>query len=114
MNRVKIAIMGILMAVSIAVIANAADDMGRDKFDLDGGGRGDMSFPHKLHQDTLGSCNTFHDLFPKELGGIEKMKADGKLKRRQVMNDSCIACHKVYKAKGKKFGPLRCNECHKR
>lgn len=42
------------------------------------------------------------------------MKAEGKLKRKQVMNVSCIACHKAYKAEGKKFGPIRCNECHKR
>ncbi len=114
MNRVKIAIMGIFMVISIAVIAIAADNMGRDQFDLDGGGRGDVDFPHKLHQDTLGDCNACHDIFPKELGGIEKMKAEKKLKGKQVMNDSCIACHKEYKANGKKFGPLRCNECHKR
>lgn len=113
MKKVKIAIVGISMMASIAVIAIAAENIGQEQFDLDGGGRGDVSFPHKLHQDTLGDCNACHDLFPKELGVIEKMKADNKLKRKQVMNASCIACHKEYKAKGKKFGPVRCNECHK-
>lgn len=67
MNRVKIAIMGILMVVSIAVLAIAADDMGQDKFDLDGGGRGDMSFPHKLHQDTLATATPAMTFFQKNL-----------------------------------------------
>ena len=114
MKTVKIAIMGLAMVVSIAVIGVAANTMGADRFALDGGGKGEIDFPHKIHQETLGDCKACHDVFPKELGVIKKMKTQKTLKRKQVMNDTCIACHKAYKAEGKKFGPIRCNECHKR
>jgi hypothetical protein len=51
-------------------------------------------------------------MFPKELGVIDKMKAEKTLKKKQVMNKACIACHKAYKKSGKDHGPTSCKECH--
>jgi hypothetical protein len=54
----------------------------------------DVHFPHHRHQDALGDCNICHDLFPKKLGSIDELKNQGKLKKKQVMQEHCIDCHK--------------------
>ncbi|MFH1155403.1 MAG: cytochrome c3 family protein [Pseudomonadota bacterium] len=96
----------------IAVIAVAGQNRGAQNISLDGGGRGNISFPHKIHQDTLTDCQACHDLFPQEPGAVLKAKQAGSLKNKQVMNEKCIACHKETKAAGKKTGPVKCSECH--
>lgn len=114
MKTVKIAMMGLLMVATIAVLSVAAKDMGPVQFSLDGGNKGAIDFPHKLHQDTLGDCKACHDVFPMEHGVIKKMKAQKELKAKQVMNKTCIACHRAYKAEGKEYGPISCKDCHKK
>lgn len=78
---------------------------------LKGGSLGNVSFPHKLHQEKLGSCETCHKLFPKEAGAIEKLIAAGTLKKKEVMNN-CKSCHVETKAKGHTAGPTSCKSCH--
>lgn len=39
-------------------------------------------------------------------GGPQKLKA--------VFHDMCLKCHKNMKKDGKKTGPVKCNECHKK
>jgi len=34
-----------------------------------------------------------HTLFPQVAGSIEKLKAEGKVKKKEAM-DQCVACHK--------------------
>lgn len=71
-----------------------------------------VSFPHKEHQDNLGSCKLCHDLFPQKPGIISAMKADKKLARKEVMNDKCLACHRKRLKAGKPAGPVQCKGCH--
>lgn len=76
------------------------------------GRRGWVAFPHHRHQDTLKDCQVCHTLFPREQGGIERLKKTGELVKKQVMNTHCIRCHKAAKKAGNKSGPTKCSKCH--
>jgi hypothetical protein len=76
--------------------------------------KGDVWFPHRQHQDNLGDCKICHDLFPQEAGTIQKMKADGTLKKKQVMNKKCLSCHRKMKKMNKPAGPTSCKKCHQK
>lgn len=108
-KTIFIAVVGILMAISIGV---AAQNTGAEKIVIDGGKPGNVSFPHKLHQDNLKDCNVCHGVFPEESGIIAKLKAEGKLKKQQVMNTQCLKCHKDTKNAGQPSGPTACASCH--
>jgi hypothetical protein len=91
----------------------AADvNKGAEKMELYGGKKGKIPFSHHLHQERLVDCNTCHTLFPQVAGSIEKMKSEGKLKKKQVMNTLCIKCHKSLKKAQKDHGPVTCSKCH--
>ena len=94
------------------VLAFAVENKGADQISLPGGTRGDVPFPHYLHQDKLEDCNICHATFPQEKGSIEKMKANGQLEKKHVMNKLCTKCHKEKKAAGEKTGPVTCKQCH--
>ena len=91
-----------------------AQNMGAKQMNLAGGSRGDVPFPHLGHQNRLDDCNACHRLFPQAKGSIEKLKAQGKLKSKQVMNKHCIKCHKQEKKAGRASGPTTCAQCHVR
>jgi len=96
----------------ITVLSLAVENKGADRISLPGGKRGDVPFPHHLHQDNLEDCTICHDTFPQQKGVIEKMKADGQLKKKRVMNTLCTKCHKEKKRAGQKTGPVTCKQCH--
>jgi hypothetical protein len=115
MRRSGIAVVMIVFLVGLAAaLAAAEQNKGAEKIELEGGTRGLVMFPHRQHQDNLADCNACHDLFPQEAGAIEKLKAEGTLKRQQVMNKQCIHCHKDRKRAGETTGPLTCSKCHQR
>lgn len=95
-----------------AVVAFAAQNYGPEKFDLNGGDKGDVPFPHHQHQNALKDCSACHDVFPKARESIDDMKAKQKLKAKQVMNKVCIKCHNEKKMAGEKTGPITCSQCH--
>ncbi len=99
-----------LMMVAFAVMAE--ENKGAESVVLYGGKSGNVPFPHHQHQETLKDCQTCHDLFPQEAGAIEKLKADGELKKKAVMNSKCTKCHRVLKKEGKPSGPTSCKKCH--
>ncbi len=92
--------------------ANAVQNSGAEQMSLEGGSRGVVPFPHHRHQNTLQDCDVCHSLFPQEQGGIERLKAEGKLIKKQVMNKHCIKCHKALKRQGSTSGPTTCAKCH--
>lgn len=104
----------ILIATFFVVIAMALAECGSgsEKMDLEGGKRGKVPFSHHLHQEILDDCNICHSIFPQESGAIESLKRKGKLESKQVMNRSCIRCHRVYRLAGKPHGPITCSKCH--
>jgi len=110
-RKVILAVIGILC---FAVLAIAEQNKGAEKIVLHGANMGDITFPHHQHQNVLGDCNLCHDLFPKEAGVIDKMKAGDELKKKQVMNTKCIRCHKEKKNEGVKTGPTSCSVCHQK
>ena len=112
--RTKAALYICLILISTAAIGISAQNMGPKEMNLAGGSRGEVPFPHLSHQKKLGDCNACHALFPQAKGGIEKLKAAGKLKAKQVMNKHCIKCHKAEKKAGNASGPTTCNSCHVR
>ena len=110
--RVKIIVAIIGIVFFTGAIAVAVQNQGAKDITLDGGKKGKISFPHHLHQDAIGDCNVCHDLFPKTAGIIKDLKEQNKLKKKQIMKGTCIACHKAKKKAGEKSGPTRCSQCH--
>ena len=91
----------------------AEENKGAESIVLNGGSIGSVTFPHGLHQGVFVDCKPCHELFGKEANVIDKMKAEGKLQKKQVM-DMCKNCHKELAAKGEKAGPTGCKDCHKK
>lgn len=90
-------------------------DHGAAQLEINGGSRGVVPFPHQRHQDTLGDCSICHDVFPQKVGGIDELKAQGTLNKKEIMNKHCIKCHRDRKRAGESYGPTgSCNGCHKR
>jgi hypothetical protein len=90
----------------------SAKSSGVENIILQGGESGVVPFPHKLHQDSFKDCGICHELFDQEIGTIEKLKDENKLKPKQVMNSQCLQCHRENKKAGKASGPISCTTCH--
>jgi len=60
----------------------------------------------------LEDCNICHSVFEQKVGIIEELKAQGKIKKKYVMNKLCTKCHKKMKKTGAKTGPTTCKNCH--
>jgi hypothetical protein len=101
-------------AVGLLPLDLGAQNMGAQEIKLAGGSRGEVPFPHLNHQNKLVDCNICHSIFPQTKGSIAKLKAEGKLKSKQVMNTHCIKCHKAEKRAGNASGPTTCAKCHVR
>lgn len=101
-----------ILSIAFAGMAFAAGN-GAETILLKGGSPGDVSFPHKKHQDTLKDCDACHKLFPQEADAIAKGIAAGTLKKKEAMKQ-CQECHKAAKAKGAPTGPTGCKDCHKK
>ncbi len=101
---IAVVIIGMMMAVAMAV---AEQNKGAKAIEILGGVKGNVAFPHHTHQETLKDCNICHDVFPQVPGSIDKLKAEGKLEKKQVMNSQCINCHKEKKKQGKRQVPPR-------
>ena len=95
-----------LLMVSLIVSNSTAFEInkGTPIIEMYGGGLGNISFPHQKHQNALEDCGLCHNLFPQEAGSIEKLKADEKLAKKQVM-EQCRDCHRENTAKGETAGP---------
>jgi hypothetical protein len=110
-------IFGLLIALVFVTAATAAlcmteQDKGAKDISLAGGKRGNVPFPHHLHQEKLVDCQICHVVFEQKSGSIEALKSQGKLKKKHVMNKLCTKCHKETKKAGEKSGPTTCKSCH--
>ncbi len=101
-----------LIAGAAAAVSMAVENQGAEKLELFGGKRGKVPFPHHQHQKNLGDCQICHSVFPQETGAIEKLKAEGSLKKKYVMNKLCTKCHREKKRAGQPSGPTTCTKCH--
>lgn len=108
----KAQVLLVSLAVLVAAAAVAVENKGAADMELEGGTRGKVPFPHHQHQTKLVDCKLCHDVFPQEKGVIEKLKKEGKLKPKYVMNKQCTKCHKEKKRAGEKSGPITCKQCH--
>ena len=110
----------ILLLISIVALpagamtagSMASQNKGAENINMEGGKRGDVPFPHRQHQAKLNDCQICHAVFPQKAGSIEALKAEGKLKKKHVMNKLCTKCHKEKKKAGEKSGPTTCKKCH--
>ena len=108
----KIILVALTMTLCGVFSAVALENQGAAQIPLEGGSRGVVPFPHHQHQNVLKDCQACHTLFPQEQGGIERLKKEGKLVKKQVMNKHCIKCHRATKKSGAKSGPTTCAKCH--
>ena len=109
---VRIIVAGLILALGGALSVPASENKGAEQINMDGGSRGMVPFPHHRHQNALGDCMVCHTLFPQEQGGIARLKREGVLVEKQVMNKHCIKCHRVKKREGASTGPTTCAKCH--
>jgi len=110
----KAKIIGVIIGLMFltCAIAAAVQNKGAKDIMLDGGKKGVVDFPHHQHQNEIGDCKVCHRIFPKTAGIIKDLKKQGKLKKKQVMNKTCVKCHKAKKKAGVKAGPTKCSACH--
>jgi hypothetical protein len=114
----KVLLRVVLISVAAIVIGSSAafsnndQNKGAESIEIEGGKRGKVPFPHRQHQERLVDCKICHSVFPQKAGSIEELKAQGKLKKKHVMNKLCTKCHKKTKKAGKKTGPTKCAKCH--
>ena len=101
-----------LIGGSFIAVSLATENQGAENIKLEGGKRGKVAFPHRQHQKNLGDCQICHAVFPQESGAIRKLKSQGKLKKKYVMNKLCTKCHKKTKKAGQRSGPTKCKNCH--
>jgi len=88
-----------------------AQNKGAKDIVIPGGTTGSVTVRHHLHQDALGDCNLCHNLFPQTAGIVQKLKDEGKLEKKKVMNQ-CQKCHREKTSAGLKAGPVTCKGCH--
>ena len=101
----------IVAAAFCLISAAPSENRGAPEIMIDAAKKGEVSFPHKRHQDALTDCNKCHTLFPKEKGSIRKGITEGRLDKKQVMT-YCRNCHKEMADAGEKTGPTSCSKCH--
>ena len=90
----------------------ADQNQGRNKISLYGGKSGTILFPHHTHQKIVADCQTCHVNFAQEEGALGAAKKSEVLKKKQVMNKTCLKCHRALKKAGEKSGPTNCKGCH--
>lgn len=107
----------VLIVASVIFIAGlsfAANSKGAKDIIIPAGKQGDVNFSHQKHQEFIRDCMLCHDLFPQQMGSIKDLIEKGTLKKKQVMTQQCLECHKAKKEAGEKAGPVSCSQCHNR
>ena len=110
---VKMGLVVVFFAAAMCTGATVETDNGAKEIMIDAGPKGSVFFPHRQHQEMESiTCQACHELFPQEPGSIARLKNEGTLKARQVMNNLCISCHRKTALAGRPSGPRSCNICH--
>jgi hypothetical protein len=99
-----------LFLAPVLILADQAK--GSKEISINGGNKGNILLPHHLHQAAIKDCQTCHAVFAQEPGAIDTAKKTGDLKKKQVMNKTCLKCHRAMKKAGDKTGPTSCSGCH--
>jgi len=81
-----------------ALVAFAGTAFAADVIDLPAS-KGNVSFPHKKHQEMLKNCSKCHAKAPGKIAELGKDWA----------HKTCKGCHSEMKK-----GPTSCNDCHKK
>jgi hypothetical protein len=110
----KVLFITLTIFIISSVAGLAVENKGSVMLTLEGGKQGAVAFPHHQHQTKLDDCQVCHGVFPQTKGAIKKMKAEGKLKPKAVMNKQCVKCHRKERKAGNASGPVTCVTCHKR
>ena len=87
----------IIAALALTIFA-AGTAMAADTITLPAK-NGNVTFNHKMHQDTLKDCKICHEKGPGKIEGFGK----------DFAHKTCKGCHEE-----KKAGPTKCGECHKK
>jgi hypothetical protein len=111
-KTIAVLVLAMLTAAGWAWASGTPTNKGAAEMVLEGGTSGSVAFPHQRHQDKLTDCNVCHAAFPQKAGSIEALKAQGKLAKKQIMNEQCTKCHKEKRQAGEKAGPTTCTTCH--
>lgn len=77
-----------------------------------GGAMAEVTFPHHVHQNAVNNCNACHSVFPMTPSIIKEKISLQEFRKQQVMNGTCLECHKAMMKAGETTGPVVCNQCH--
>jgi ribosomal protein L40E len=91
------------MILSVIAIASETSE----RLQIKGGFMGGVTFSHDLHNNIVNSCQKCHAVFPQKLGAIQELKDNKTLRKKHVMKQVCISCHK-----SENSGPTMCYRCH--
>ena len=95
-----------------SVFTFAGETQGRKEISLNGGASGNILFPHHRHQEIVKDCQTCHGDFDQTEGALAAAKKADILKKKQIMNNTCLKCHRAMKKAKEKTGPVSCKGCH--
>ena len=90
MKRIISAVALTLFAASMAMAADTITLPAKN---------GNITFPHKMHQELLKDCKKCHEKGPGKIEGFGK----------DFAHKTCKGCHEEMKK-----GPTKCGECHKK
>lgn len=110
--KTSLVLLSVALAFFLSLAVTGAANQGAESIEIYAGSKGDVPFPHRVHQERLKDCNVCHAVFPQEAESIKKLKDAGTLKKKDVMNKQCIKCHKDEKKAGNPSGPTTCSKCH--
>ncbi|SMC20744.1 Cytochrome c7 [Desulfacinum hydrothermale DSM 13146] len=108
-----LALVGLWVGIAQSGGTSDAVHQGPETLILNSGPMSPSLVPHWKHQEVVDGCAPCHELFPQQRGSVDALKAEGQLKKKQVMN-RCLACHKQKTEAGNRTGPVRCRDCHRK
>jgi len=110
MNNLRVWYCLVILILSSTIVF--AQNQGSKEIIINGGKMGNITFPHYTHHGVIQDCMVCHVSFSKEPGALDKAKVQGTLKKKQVMYETCLKCHKAKKNTGEISGPIKCKGCH--
>jgi hypothetical protein len=115
----KRAFFALLLGLIFILGTTAATIAGPERITLKNS-KGDVTFPHKAHQDLGYTCKTCHHTLEGDNDTptqkcTECHTAESEVSNKDAFHGACTGCHKNYKKEHSDTkAPTSCSKCHKK